>query len=415
MKAGSWRHRVAPSRAGRGPAADATWIFRGTRADRVASPVRARGQSTLERHGVARTRRRRGCHVDRPRARTGSRRGRRRRWLAGPWAAGRLARPWAAGRLALRLADPCFASDPGELGGARTHGNCGGRPQPGRDDRQNQVRRDARRPLGQRHEHRAPQLLARRPRAAPRRRPVSFFVVSSWHAAATSTREGPRRRDVDVGGATPLRRRRGREVSVASRGLVGERLQATHAGTITRLKEALAKRPGVHCAVMLDTKGPEIRTGFFAPPYADKKIELTAGATLVLTTDYDHKPAAARGDAAGGVRSRRRRVRDADRPRPSAARRGRRRRGAKRGRRSHRARRGAETRRCRRGRVVAATPWIVRGDESRRRRGRDVDSPRGRRAGEGTRAREERSTDSVGRLRRGYDVIIREDTSWRRR
>jgi len=64
---------------------------------------------------------------------------------------------------------------------------------------------------------------------------------------------------------------------------------ATHAGTITRLKEALAKRPGVHCAVMLDTKGPEIRTGFFAPPYADKKIELTAGATLVLTTDYDHK------------------------------------------------------------------------------------------------------------------------------
>ena len=37
----------------------------------------------------------------------------------------------------------------------------------------------------------------------------------------------------------------------------------THARTIGRLKEALAKRPGLHCAVMLDTKGPEIRTGFF--------------------------------------------------------------------------------------------------------------------------------------------------------
>ena len=63
----------------------------------------------------------------------------------------------------------------------------------------------------------------------------------------------------------------------------------THARTIGRLKEALALRPGVHCAIMLDTKGPEIRTGFFAPPYADGKIELKAGAPLTLTTDYDHK------------------------------------------------------------------------------------------------------------------------------
>ena len=66
-------------------------------------------------------------------------------------------------------------------------------------------------------------------------------------------------------------------------------MQATHAGTITRLKEALAKRPGVHCAVMLDTKGPEIRTGFFAPPNDGGKIALKAGAALTLTTDYGHK------------------------------------------------------------------------------------------------------------------------------
>jgi pyruvate kinase len=40
---------------------------------------------------------------------------------------------------------------------------------------------------------------------------------------------------------------------------------------------------------MLDTKGPEIRTGFFAPPHADGKLKLKKGQPLVLTTDYDHK------------------------------------------------------------------------------------------------------------------------------
>mmetsp|Transcript_35669 Transcript_35669/g.114061 ORF Transcript_35669/g.114061 Transcript_35669/m.114061 type:complete len:529 (+) Transcript_35669:175-1761(+) len=64
---------------------------------------------------------------------------------------------------------------------------------------------------------------------------------------------------------------------------------ATHARTIARLKEALAKRPGLQCAVMLDTKGPEIRTGFFAGENEGGKIEFKAGETLVLTTDYDYK------------------------------------------------------------------------------------------------------------------------------
>ena len=36
---------------------------------------------------------------------------------------------------------------------------------------------------------------------------------------------------------------------------------------------------------MLDTKGPEIRTGFFANDV--KKITLTKGETLILTSDYD--------------------------------------------------------------------------------------------------------------------------------
>ena len=51
---------------------------------------------------------------------------------------------------------------------------------------------------------------------------------------------------------------------------------AAHAGTIERLKQALAKRPGVHCAIMLDTKGPEIRTGFFDASVGDK-LKLTKG------------------------------------------------------------------------------------------------------------------------------------------
>ena len=64
---------------------------------------------------------------------------------------------------------------------------------------------------------------------------------------------------------------------------------ATHGRTIARLKEALALRPGLHCAVMLDTKGPEIRTGFFAPPLEGGKLEFKAGSSLILTTDYSYK------------------------------------------------------------------------------------------------------------------------------
>lgn len=37
-------------------------------------------------------------------------------------------------------------------------------------------------------------------------------------------------------------------------------------------------------AVLLDTKGPEIRTGFFANDA--KKISLTKGETIILTSDY---------------------------------------------------------------------------------------------------------------------------------
>ena len=42
-----------------------------------------------------------------------------------------------------------------------------------------------------------------------------------------------------------------------------------------------------HIAIMLDTKGPEIRSGFFANNA--KKIDLVKGETIVLTTDYHFK------------------------------------------------------------------------------------------------------------------------------
>lgn len=42
----------------------------------------------------------------------------------------------------------------------------------------------------------------------------------------------------------------------------------------------------LYTAVLLDTKGPEIRTGFFAE---GNKIDLVKGETLILTSDYDFK------------------------------------------------------------------------------------------------------------------------------
>ena len=62
-----------------------------------------------------------------------------------------------------------------------------------------------------------------------------------------------------------------------------------HGASLKRLREAAAQRPGCQCAAMLDTKGPEIRTGFFAPPNEGGKITFEAGAELILTSDYSHK------------------------------------------------------------------------------------------------------------------------------
>lgn len=58
-----------------------------------------------------------------------------------------------------------------------------------------------------------------------------------------------------------------------------------HAQTIKNLQVALKQRPLAHVAVMLDTKGPEIRTGFFKN---GGKISLKAGQDLTIVTDYEY-------------------------------------------------------------------------------------------------------------------------------
>jgi pyruvate kinase len=61
---------------------------------------------------------------------------------------------------------------------------------------------------------------------------------------------------------------------------------AGHQACLDRLRTA-AKNKNSNVAVMLDTKGPEIRSGFFADGVS--KIHLTKGETIVLTTDYSFK------------------------------------------------------------------------------------------------------------------------------
>ena len=54
------------------------------------------------------------------------------------------------------------------------------------------------------------------------------------------------------------------------------------------MREAAAQRPEKNIAILLDTKGPEIRTGFFKPS-CNGKIHLKAGSTVEVCTDYSFK------------------------------------------------------------------------------------------------------------------------------
>lgn len=61
---------------------------------------------------------------------------------------------------------------------------------------------------------------------------------------------------------------------------------AGHLACLNRLREA-AKNKNTHVAVLLDTKGPEIRSGFFSG--GAKKVSLTKNETIILTSDYNFK------------------------------------------------------------------------------------------------------------------------------
>ena len=60
----------------------------------------------------------------------------------------------------------------------------------------------------------------------------------------------------------------------------------SHGASVARLREAMASRPGKEVAIMLDTKGPEIRTGFLE---GGKPIELIKDSIIKVTTDYEFK------------------------------------------------------------------------------------------------------------------------------
>ena len=57
----------------------------------------------------------------------------------------------------------------------------------------------------------------------------------------------------------------------------------SHGQSVANLREALKQRPDKACAVMLDTKGPEIRTGLLKD---HQPVEFVAGQTLQIVTDY---------------------------------------------------------------------------------------------------------------------------------
>jgi pyruvate kinase len=54
-----------------------------------------------------------------------------------------------------------------------------------------------------------------------------------------------------------------------------------HSNTLKKLREALKHRSSLVCAIMLDTKGPEIRTGFLEN---GKSVQLVKDQILEIST-----------------------------------------------------------------------------------------------------------------------------------
>lgn len=58
----------------------------------------------------------------------------------------------------------------------------------------------------------------------------------------------------------------------------------SHAAVVDRLRQAFLKRADKPCAILLDTKGPEIRTGFLVD---HKSVQLVKGQDLEICIDYE--------------------------------------------------------------------------------------------------------------------------------
>lgn len=56
----------------------------------------------------------------------------------------------------------------------------------------------------------------------------------------------------------------------------------SHGKSVENLREALKSRPDKKCAILLDTKGPEIRTGLLKD---GKAIDIVSGQSLKIVTD----------------------------------------------------------------------------------------------------------------------------------
>mmetsp|Transcript_20697 Transcript_20697/g.27261 ORF Transcript_20697/g.27261 Transcript_20697/m.27261 type:complete len:507 (+) Transcript_20697:165-1685(+) len=63
----------------------------------------------------------------------------------------------------------------------------------------------------------------------------------------------------------------------------------SHAEMLDKLRQALASRPKTYVGVLLDTKGPEIRTGFFPEGTPGGKITIQKDSIVEVTTDYEFK------------------------------------------------------------------------------------------------------------------------------
>ena len=104
------------------------------------------------------------------------------------------------------------------------------------------------------------------------------FSHGSHEYHQARTRSGPPRAPRGAAPSRALTRRR-----VPARG--GATKTARQQETLDNLRAACFAS-GKLCAVLLDTKGPEIRTGFMA---GGKAVQLEKGHELTLTTDYEHQ------------------------------------------------------------------------------------------------------------------------------